>query len=120
MDYRPLDQWRLNALTGVLSRGFDRIVSLSTIEHFGERTHQEEKPLLGWRRMREWLLPDGRMLATIPAGFNPWVDAHIPDFEFEFLRALRRDGDDWVEGDPADVPKFHGTGRTDMLLIGYA
>jgi len=98
---------------------FERIVSVSTLEHFGEKNGPKHKPLLGWKNMR--LLLDGEMLVTIPARWNEWIDTHLDDFEFSQLHAMRKDGMEWEECDAKEVDSLpEGRMETQILLLGYA
>lgn len=56
---------------------FDFIVAISTLEHVGwdEPERDLEKPVHAIRHLRSLLRPDrGRMLITLPLGYNPGVD----------------------------------------------
>lgn len=58
-------------------RPFDYIVSISTIEHVGwdEPERDLDKPSRAIGHLRSLLRPDGgRMLVTLPLGYNPAVD----------------------------------------------
>lgn len=52
---------------------YDLIISLSTLEHVGfeEEIQDRQKIFRAMQRLRSALAPDGRLLATIPVGFNP-------------------------------------------------
>jgi SAM-dependent methyltransferase len=74
---------------------FDWIVCCSTIEHVGwdEEPRDPEKALRALRHLRGLLAADGRMLVTVPLGYNPHMDASIvaggmtADREWTFCRA---------------------------------
>jgi SAM-dependent methyltransferase len=60
---------------------FEWIVCCSTLEHVGwdEEPREPEKCLRALARLRELLAPGGRMLLTIPLGYNSFVDQAIRD-----------------------------------------
>jgi hypothetical protein len=51
---------------------FARIVCISTLEHVGrdELPRDDKKAIVGLKVMRSFLEPDGRLLVTIPMGWN--------------------------------------------------
>ena len=81
--------------------GFDRIVSVSTLEHVGwdESPQEPQKVFLAWDRLRGLLNPQGSMLITVPLGQNPLLDEAIYENSFDVTRAsvMIRSGDDWLE-----------------------
>jgi hypothetical protein len=62
---------------------YDLIVSISTLEHVGwdETPRDPEKALRAVENLRGLLAPGGRLVVTIPLGYNPEMD--------QFLRAGR-------------------------------
>jgi hypothetical protein len=58
---------------------WDRIVSISTVEHVGQQegVPDEFGPLLAVNRMMQALRPGGEMLLTVPFGQNPHLDGQI-------------------------------------------
>jgi SAM-dependent methyltransferase len=85
---------------------FDAIVSISTFEHIGFDDDGSggsgEKILAAVRACRALLKPGGRMLLTVPLGYNPEMDALIREgrlgVEREgYLRRVRRR--EWEECD---------------------
>jgi SAM-dependent methyltransferase len=67
----------LDALDITTQRPFDFVVSVSTIEHVGwdEPARDLDKPLRAIRHLRSLLDPGGgRLLVTLPLGYNPTVD----------------------------------------------
>jgi SAM-dependent methyltransferase len=73
---------------------YDLIVSISTLEHVGydERPRDPEKAARAARHLAGLLAPGGRLLATVPVGYNPGLDAAIQRAEpgFSSVSALRR------------------------------
>lgn len=72
---------------------FDLIISLSTLEHVGydETPRDPEKILRTMANLRSLLAPGGRLLATIPIGYNPLLSPLIArgalfDEQFAFIR----------------------------------
>jgi hypothetical protein len=58
---------------------FDRIVSISTLEHVGwdEIPRVPGKHILAIEKLRSLLSDDGILIATIPLGYNPSFDSDI-------------------------------------------
>lgn len=63
------------------ARAYDLIVSISTLEHvgFNETPLEPEKPLRAIRHLRRCLSPQGRLVITVPVGFNPHLDRMLQD-----------------------------------------
>ena len=83
---------------------YDLIVSVSTIEHVGrdERPRQPERAAQALEQLRRLLRPGGELFATVPAGYNPDLDATLARGPYG-LRAMRRAP--WREVDPAEALK---------------
>jgi hypothetical protein len=60
-------------------RRFPRIVSISTIEHIGvdEGDGQATRAVRSLEHLRTLLAPGGRLLVTVPAGYNTALDRHL-------------------------------------------
>lgn len=86
---------------------FRRIVAISTLEHVGwdEEPRQPVKATAALRSLLELLAPGGRLLVTVPAGYNPHLDAALRDGDLTpaELYALRRRGREWREVAPAQA-----------------
>jgi hypothetical protein len=85
------------------------ILSISTLEHVG---YSESPRDLGKFRaaidaLIGWLAPGGRLLFTVPLGYNPAVREYldVPHLQRTAVRCLRRATLDnlWVQADYADV-----------------
>lgn len=92
-------------------RPYDLVVSVSTFEHIGwdEPDRDPRKFRRALRHARGMLAPGGRMLVTVPLGYNPEVDAFVqapePGFEVGFLRRTGPGPGEWEEAaavDPAE------------------
>ncbi len=88
---------------------FDRIVSISTIEHIGwdERPRDAGKVGRALERLHALLAPGGRAFVTVPLGHNPHLDdrlGHGPLFggTLEFLRRVSWDNR-WRVSSAAEV-----------------
>ena len=115
---RPRRRRQVRTIEGVInedivdyetSKRYDGIVSVSTIEHIGwdEDPKEPEKTRLAVETLRGLLAPGGRMLVTMPLGYNPSVDALVTssDFGADEVHFLKRvnEGNDWVETSHAEV-----------------
>lgn len=58
---------------------FDMIISLSTIEHIGfdEEIKDPKKVKAAMDKILSLLKPDGKLLITMPMGYNPAVDKYV-------------------------------------------
>jgi SAM-dependent methyltransferase len=88
---------------------FDLIVAISTLEHVGwdEEPHDPAKALRAAAALRRLLAPGGRLVLTVPIGYNPTFDAALRDgaISLSATAALRRvgGGTHWREVAPAEV-----------------
>jgi len=88
------------------------VISISTLEHVG---HSEKPPdPTKFRRALDailgWLAPGGRLLFTVPLGYNPAVREYLdsPHTERTAVRCLRRATLDnlWEQADYDEVREF--------------
>jgi SAM-dependent methyltransferase len=88
---------------------FDLVVAVSTIEHVGwdEDPRVPGKAVEALRALYERVAPGGRLVITIPAGYNPSLDEAVRDgaVEFTSLAAMRRDGGgtSWRQAPPDEA-----------------
>ena len=105
---------------------YDRIISISTLEHVGidEDKYEPEKVLVALRRMKDFLAPGGIMMFTAPLGYSRCLDDSIRSNRAEcqryfFLKRISKDNR-WREHDGSG-PWLHGSpyphGNT--LFVGY-
>jgi len=107
---------------------FDLIVAVSTLEHVGwdERPRDPGKALAAVEALRDALAPGGRLLLTVPIGYNPSFDQHLRERRIELAGAgaLARIGSSqrWREIPAADVwSASYGflLYRANAVLIGF-
>jgi SAM-dependent methyltransferase len=76
-------------------RKYDLILSISTLEHVGwdEEPRDESKVLRAFENLRSLLAPEGRLVVTIPLGYNPPLDNLIDEGRISFAERvyLRRE-----------------------------
>jgi SAM-dependent methyltransferase len=95
-------------------RPFDLIVSISTLEHVGwdEEPQDPGKISRAIANLREHLAPGGRLLVTLPLGYNASMDAQLAAGGLPFTRChyLKRAGLlTWSEADwPAVADSVYG------------
>lgn len=55
---------------------YDLIVSISTLEHVGwdEKPREPKKVFLAMKNLKKMLAPNGKIVVTLPLGYNPEVD----------------------------------------------
>jgi hypothetical protein len=60
---------------------YELILSISTLEHVGwdEKPKDESKVLQGFENLQSLLTPEGRLVVTIPLGYNPPLDRMIDE-----------------------------------------
>lgn len=108
---------------------FDMIISISTIEHVGwdETPKDPDKTIRAVKHLRSLLAPGGRLVCTMPLGYNPHLDAHLAAgrLPFDEVRYLRRSNwrNEWREATPLEVlgskygnPYVHAN----ALAVGFA
>lgn len=82
----------------------DLIVSISTLEHVGwdEDPRDPDKSARAIEHLRSLLAPGGRLVFSVPAGYNPGLDRRLAAGEVDVseLGALRREGGRWREVEP--------------------
>jgi hypothetical protein len=84
---------------------FDTVVTLSTLEHVGwdEEPREPEKVFAAFEAVRGFVAPGGRLLVTIPIGYNTTLDEGMRsgrltfDEEVWLIRTTRNN--DWRECD---------------------
>lgn len=76
------------------SKRYDLIVTVSTLEHVGfdETPRDPTKTLRAVEHLATLLAPGGRLLVTVPLGYNPYMDAMLRERKFPFtkMRLLKR------------------------------
>ena len=88
---------------------FDLIVAISTIEHVGwdEEPRDSGKAVRAIEALRGSLAPGGQLVATVPAGYHPFLDDALRSGRVAgaSLTALRRDPGQarWREVSPDDA-----------------
>jgi SAM-dependent methyltransferase len=91
------------------SQKYDLIVSISTLEHVGwaENPREPAKISRAIENLKQCLAPGGRMVITLPLGYNPEVDRMSSEGKTQFgrWRYLKRISSDnrWVEANWEDV-----------------
>ena len=85
-----------------VEKKYDLIVSISTIEHIGwdESPKDVGKILVAIEKLKKLLNPNGRLLITLPIGYNKYMDALIFDEKIHFDKmyfVARIDREHWVE-----------------------
>ncbi|HET7101650.1 MAG TPA: hypothetical protein VFJ52_10905 [Terriglobia bacterium] len=71
-------------------RKYDLILSISTLEHVGwdEEPKDESKVLRAFENLRSLLAPRGRLVVTIPLGYNPPLDKMIEEGRIRFSERI--------------------------------
>ena len=115
------------------SKLYDMIISISTLEHVGwdENTgnytivNDSEKILRALEKLRELLKPSGKIVVTVPIGYNPHLDKLLRTgkLEFDKVYAMKRasKGSRWIETEPETIKtaKFNRQVPTaNAILIG--
>jgi SAM-dependent methyltransferase len=107
---------------------YDTIITLSTLEHVGwdEQPEDPAKVSVAIERLKKLLKPDGRMLVTMPLGYNPHVDQMIREQRLALteLRFLKRKSADnqWCEAtwdEVKDVKYGSPFACGNAIVVGY-
>jgi SAM-dependent methyltransferase len=97
---------------------FDWVVSVSTVEHVGWDVGRSPFAAAdAIHHLRGLLNPGGRLLVTIPLGWNPPLDAALP-LGASTHACYRRAGDSWVECDLPDRPVRYGPAWANAVWVG--
>jgi hypothetical protein len=105
---------------------YDLIVTVSTLEHIGwdETVRDPPRAARSVGALARHLGVGGKLLVTLPVGYNPVLDEAIRagQVRFSTLRALRRTGRTaWEEAEPAevwDVRYDHLVCAANAILVG--
>ncbi|MBL4889786.1 MAG: class I SAM-dependent methyltransferase [Candidatus Lindowbacteria bacterium] len=70
------------------SKGFDLIVSISTLEHVGwdEKDRDPNKIIQAVEKMTGWLNPGGKLVVTLPIGYNSDMDQNLDSEKLSFQK----------------------------------
>lgn len=106
---------------------YELILSISTLEHVGwdEQPRDETKVLRAFENLQNLLAPGGRLVVTIPLGYNPPLDRMIEEARLSFTERvyLQREpcGNKWSEVSAEKVRNPHYDAQTNSaheLLVG--
>lgn len=93
---------------------YDLIISISTLEHIGydEEKEEREKYRDAIYNLLRLLKPDGKMIITLPIGYNPEVDYDLKaeTIEYKKLHYMKR---------VSRLNTWKETGKEDALCIKY-
>ena len=67
---------------------YDLIVSISTLEHVGwdEEPKEPEKVLKAFENLKQCLNPGGKIIVTLPLGYNPELDELLKERRMKFTK----------------------------------
>lgn len=93
----------------------DFIISVSTLEHVGwdERPRDPNKVDRAFKHLVKMLAPSGRLLLTMPLGYNPAIDAAAIEGRWPMKRqtCLLRDHGRWTESRTIEWRPYGRKGR---------
>ncbi len=91
------------------SKRYDLIITLSTLEHVGwdEQPKEKDKVLRAIANLKSLLKDGGRLIATVPIAYNPYLDEYIKSgqtgfSEVHFLKRISKDNR-WQEASLTEV-----------------
>lgn len=98
---------------------WDRIVSVSTIEHVGwdETPRDPAKAVRAMSHLRSLLAPGGQMLVTVPTGWNSYLDDWLPRLGGRQTFYAKSDRG-WSEAPFEVLPYDHDTPSATGLWVG--
>ena len=91
------------------SKKYDLIISISTLEHVGwdENPREPDKILKAIEHLKSLLSPKGKIIVTLPLGYNPKMDRFLKEgwIKFDKLYCLKRITKDnkWIETNWNDI-----------------
>ena len=102
---------------------YDLILSISTIEHVGydEKPRDQNKIPLALKKLESLLNPKGKVIITIPLGYNPNLDTMINNSSLGFTKTycLQRIGKGvWQEAEFEKVRLPDYGDSRDLLFVG--
>jgi hypothetical protein len=102
---------------------FDEIISVSTLEHvrWDEVPREAGGSVAAIHHLQSLLAPGGRMLITIPTGWNQPLDEWLAADRTgaTYVRTIRRQGSGWVEIEgPLILPYAFSTQWAEAVWIG--
>jgi len=105
---------------------YELIVGISTLEHIGlyENPQRPDKVLEAFENLKSLLAPSGRILVTLPMGFNPVLDKYLDTREIgfteaEFLKRISLDRWTQVSWEEARATKYNSPfPNANALVIG--
>lgn len=109
------------------SKKYDLIVSISTLEHVGwdENLREPMKILPSLENLKRCLSPGGKIVVTLPLGYNSEIDTLLNEGKIQFTKiyCLKRISDDnkWTEVDWKDVQNAtynYSVSHANGLIIG--
>jgi hypothetical protein len=91
------------------SKKYDLIASISTLEHVGldEDSREPMKILRAIENLKTLIVPKGKMIVTLPLGFNPVMDRLLKEDKMQFtkrycLKRISKDNE-WIEVNWEDI-----------------
>jgi len=91
------------------TRKYDLIISVSTLEHVGwdEKPREPMKILQAIENLKSLLAPKGKIIVTLPLGYNTEMDKLLRDGKIQFTKmyCLKRISNDnkWIETNWEDI-----------------
>jgi SAM-dependent methyltransferase len=71
---------------------YDLILSISTLEHVGKDDEvRPEKAIIATEHLKSLLAPGGRLIVSVPLGYNSYVDHMLP-VVFDYVYYMERHG----------------------------
>ena len=106
------------------NKKYDKIVSISTLEHLGEKTgHSKQKILKAIKHLKSLLNKGGKLIFTVPLGWNSDMDDLIHKnklgVEMRFMK-INKDGG-WEEVDMSQIMEYgyNDCEYIDKMEYGY-
>jgi len=103
---------------------YDKIVSISTLEHLGEKTgHSKQKILKAIKHLKSLLNKGGKLIFTVPLGWNSAMDDLIYAKKLGVKMRFMRINDEycWIECDMKDIKDIEYGGKVpfaNAVMIG--
>jgi len=107
---------------------YNLIIAISTLEHIGwdEEPKEPGKVLKAIEKLKQMLADNGKIIATIPFGWNPELDKYLKKGKISFAKKffLKRISKDnrWVETDLKDIQNSkydYPYPKANALFIGF-
>lgn len=93
----------VDALKFIPEKKYKKVVAISTIEHFSEKSDDPEKGIKGIEKLKSFVAPGGILVFTIPAGWDKVLDAELFSLDLDIYTLKKTEYGLWKQCCPSDL-----------------